>query len=301
MGRSHSSGGRSGGGGGFRSSGRSHLSTGSSSFSRHHVSRIPRTSHHTGTHYHHHRHIRGPHIHTSVHISGPVGAIFTIILLYLIFFLAPMFMSFSSVNQNLDEIKSSYYYYQNMIRYAKQNSAYQMKGIVKGIYEDTNYEDAWYLKYTVYNPHNPNQVYVTEYTFSVYESEDISKINIGDEIMIAVDNPTPPIFDSIDMNYANVELDDDPEYDYYEDRKESLIITFTIYGIIATSIASISLFFVIKSIIKKSKQDKDNTSLNLNKETVSEESKTTYCEYCGVSLDSSSDKCKVCGARNNNR
>ncbi len=50
MGRSHSSGGRSGGGGGRSHSsggggGRSHFSSGGSSFSRHHVSRVPGPSH----------------------------------------------------------------------------------------------------------------------------------------------------------------------------------------------------------------------------------------------------------------
>jgi hypothetical protein len=54
-----------------------------------------------------------------------------------------------------------------MIDYAKQNTAYQMKGVVKGIYQDYNYDDAWYLKYTVYSPNNRYQTYVTDYTFSV--------------------------------------------------------------------------------------------------------------------------------------
>lgn len=306
MGRSHSSGGgRSGGGGGgfggggrshsSGGSGRSHLGSSGSSFSRHHVSRVPGPSHH-----HHYHHSGGPHIHTSIHVSGPSGGLIAIIALYVMFFILPMVISFSGVNTTLDEIKTSYYYYQDMIDYANYNPSYKKQGKVVGIYPDSNYEDAWYLKYTVANPNYPYQTYVTEYTFSVFDSEDIQNWEVGDTIWIAVDNPNPPFFDSIDMNYGNVELEDDPEYEYYKERKESLTKTFTIYGIIATSIAGVLLFFVIKAMIKKSKEDKDETSLTLpsTTATVPEKPKTQYCAYCGVALETGSNKCKVCGARN---
>ena len=305
MGRSHGSGGggrshSSGGGGGRSHSSGGGFRSGGSSFSRHHVSRVPGSSYHSSS-IHHHRHIGGPHIHTSVHVSGPTGGIIAIVMIYIIFFLVPMFVSFSGVNQRIDEITTSYYYYQDMISYANQNSGYKKKGVVKGIYQDSQYDDAWYLKYTVYNPNNAYQIYVTEYTFSVYSSEDISKIKLGDEIWIAVDNPTPPIFDSIDMNYSRVSLEEDPEYAECIARKKSLTTTFTIYGIIATSIAGILLFVVIKAIVKKSKQENSSdTSLSLGSETTTPaKPKTQYCEYCGVALDSGSDKCKVCGARSN--
>ena len=315
MGRSHSSGGRSGGGGGRSHSsggggGRSHFSSGGSSFSRHHVSRVPGTSHssihHHSSSIHHHssyHHVGGPHIHTSIHVSGPKSALITLIVLYLIAFVLPMIISFSGVNSSLDEIRTSYYYYQDMINYANYNNAYKMKGVINGIYQDENFEDAWYLKYTVYNPSRPSQTYTTNYTFSVYDSEDITRFKVGDTIWIAVDNPHPPIFDSIDMDYSNVELDDDPEYEYYSERKEKLTKTFTIYGIIATSIAGVALFFVIKSMIKKSKQDNDDTSLTMPSlvSTESAKPKTQYCAYCGVVLESGSDKCKLCGARNDRK
>ena len=53
-------------------------------------------------------------------------------------------------------------------------------------------------------------------------------------------------------------------------------------------------------MIKKSKEDKDETSLTLpsTTATVPEKPKTQYCAYCGVALETGSDKCKVCGARN---
>ncbi len=297
-GRSHSSGGGFSGGGRSHSSGgfggRSHLGSSGSSYSRHHVSRVP------GPHIHHHR--RGPHIHTSIHVSGPIGALITIIALYVMFFVFPLIISFSGVNSNLIKIETSYNYYQDMITYATQNSSYQMKGVVTGIYKDAAYENSWYLKYTVYNPNNTNQIYVSEYTFSVYDADDIASIKVGDEIMIAVDNPTPPIFDSIDMNYANIELENDPEYDYYSTRKQKMTKTFTIYGIVATSIAGLALVFVIKAMIKRGKERNDNTSLTLpNTTNEPTKPKTQYCAYCGVALETGSNKCDVCGARNDKR
>lgn len=294
-GRSHSS---SGGGG------RSHFSSSSrSSYSS--SSRASGPSHHISfggpRHIHHGpRHYGGPHIHTSVHVSGPTGVIIALIVAFLAFYCLPLFISFSNVNGAINEITTSYYYYQDMINYAKQNTAYQMKGVVKGIYQDYNYDDAWYLKYTVYNPNNKYQTYVTEYTFSVYTEEDISKIRLGDEIMIAVDSPLPPIFDSIDMNYGNTTLDEDPEYQLYKQKKANLTKTFVIYGIIAGSIFAIALTFAIKAAIKKAKNEGNDleSSSSTSTTTTDAKPKTQYCAYCGVALESGSNKCKVCGARN---
>ena len=295
-GRSHSS---SGGGG------RSHFSTSSrSSFSssRSSMSRPSGPSHHYSGHRHiHHGHyIGGPHVHTSIHVNGPTGVIIALIVAFLAFYCLPLFISFSNVNASLDEITTSYYYYQDMIDYAKQNTAYQMKGVVKGIYQDYNYDDAWYLKYTVYSPNNRYQTYVTDYTFSVYTESDIAHIRLGDEIMIAVDSPLPPIYDSIDMNYGNTTLNEDPEYQLYKQKKKNLTKTFTIYGIIAGSIFAIAMTFAIKAAIKKAKNGDDSLESSSTPSTTPtvEKPKTQYCAYCGVALESGSNKCKVCGARN---
>ena len=316
-GRSHGGGGSRSSGGGSRSSGggRSHFSSGGSrssfssgsrssfSSSRSHMSSHSSHSHHIGGprpihHGHYHHHIGGPHIHTSIHVSGPVGVIIGVILAFLAFYCLPLFISFSNVNASLDEITTSYYYYQDMIEYAKQHPSYQMKGKVIGIYQDYNYDDAWYLKYTIYHPNHKNQTIATEYTFSVYTEDDISNIKLGDEIMIAVDSPLPPIYDSIDMNYGNVSLNEDPEYQYYHQRKSNLTKVFTIYGIIAGSIVAITLTFAIKAAIKKSKAEGDNSTLTTATTPTVEKPRTSYCAYCGVALESGASKCKVCGARN---
>ena len=299
---------RSSGGGGRShssfSSGRSHSSSRSSfSSGRSHLSSRPSGPSHSiniggPRHIHHgHYHYGGPHIHTSIHLRGPGAAIVGIIIAFLAFYCLPLFISFSNVNGALDEITTSYYYYQDMINYAKQNKAYQLKGVVKGIYQDYNYDNAWYLKYTVYSPTNKNQVYVSDYTFSVYTEDEISRIKLGDEIMIAVDNPLPPIFDSIDMNYGNTSLNEDPEYQYYKEKKANLTKTFVIYGLIAGSIFVIALTFAIKAAIKKSKDDADDTNTTTTS-PVPEKPKTKYCAYCGVALENGESKCKVCGARN---
>lgn len=305
--RSRSSGGGSRSHSSF-SSGRSHSSSRSSfSSGRSHLSSRPSgPSHHISVggprhiHHGHHYHYGGPHIHTSIHLKGPSGAIVGIILAFIAFYCLPLFISFSNVNSSIDEITTSYYYYQDMINYAKQNTAYQLKGVVKGIYQDYNYDDAWYLKYTVYSPNNKNQVYVSDYTFSVYTEDDISRIKLGDEIMIAVDSPLPPIFDSIDMNYGNTSLNEDPEYQLYKNKKASLTKTFVIYGLIAGSIFAIALTFAIKAAIKKSKEDNDTdlSSSSLGGSSAPEKPKTKYCAYCGVALENGESKCKVCGARN---
>ena len=67
-----------------------------------------------------------------------------------------------------------------------------------------------------------------------------------------------------------------------------------------TSIFAIAMTFAIKAAIKKAKNGDDSLESSSTPSTTPtvEKPKTQYCAYCGVALESGSNKCKVCGARN---
>lgn len=277
-----------------RSSGaRSHFSNRATS-SR---SQLNRHQSHSSIRPHHHG---GIHIHTGYHLhTGGSGAsinlsqkssklIFLGVALFLIgIFIFATSALISTQKDNLKTCESSYTHYQNMITVAENDSRYKRQGEILAIKYDMDFQ-LWYIEYGVYFSILEDTPTIKASTFAMYDDIEIQKFHIGDYINIAVESMHISEFtDSINMDYASVALEDDPEYSYI---KTQNIISNIIRIILIIALLIVAVI-TIKTAISKPKEQPQTLNNTPS-------AQTNKCSYCGSKIldPAQTSKCPNCGA-----
>ena len=266
-----------------------------------HSSHRPRPHHSGGIHIHTTRYyggssFSGDYYGSSIHMNPYIGALVAIIF-FAIFALAIIIGISSSIkvsNNTKEDISISFNHYQSMITYAESHPDHKVVGTII----DINYDydlDAYYI---VYSFEDPNSYFDIEHeSFAMYSLADTMNMQVGDPIDIAIDCPANMIdrftTDSINMDYKNVSISDDPEIIYINKRIRSYQI-FRVIAILVEVGLAVGFVAVCKKM-KKYNQEQKETSNTTSTTT----SNTKYCSYCGSKLPDGTSKCPLCGASNN--
>lgn len=260
------SGGHGGGGG-------SHFSGGGHSFSSHSSS------------YHRTRPMVLGHYYLPVNeankFSESIGGV-----IFFLFFSFFMFVASLLVVSQTKVIKQDRLYYLEMIDNAIKNPEYQKEGIVTGFYLNEDC-DKYYFEYKI--PVYDGSGYCEGYSYCLYEYSDISTYYEGKTLIFACDSVNVTYTtDSIDLGYANYDLEDDGEY---VSCRTAHILT-SIFGVLTFIILVINIFKTIE-FFKKNKKvraKKDEGEIKLDG------SSDTICQYCGSKISPTANKCRECGA-----
>lgn len=207
----------------------------------------------------------------------------------------------SSSNSGLREIKQDYIYYQDMVSYAKQHTDRQIEGTVITKYYKENY-DKWYITYYFTTDNNQR---VEGYTFSVYTFDEVKDIRAGDKILLAVDGlPLTTDTDSIPMDYGDMPIEKDGEYQMFVSQKKGANIALIVCISIAAGCVVISIITAMLNKVKvqehpsgESSSSNTSSTSTENENSTNNTPKPTYCQYCGAEMEHDSKKCSNCGAK----
>jgi len=265
---------------------------GSSSSRMGHSGPRGRTGVYIGIGGHYHRPHHGPHYGGA---PTPGWAICIVLAIFIAFFSIPFFIMSSSCNYSIKIIEDDFFYYQNIVSYAKQNPENIVEATITGVYMNTE-ADKWYIEYNLIEDDSlfsREGLYIRT-TYSMYSDEEIVKYRAGNKISVAVDRmPITVNTDSMSMDFLNYTIEDDGEY-------QQLIKQRMTYKIIASAIligsgvlVVLGIVFAVKSS-KQTEEDKESDT-QLNSEA-SNSKKANYCPYCGCKAEEGRKKCEHCGA-----
>ena len=259
-------GGSPGGHGGGSSSGGGHYGSGGSS-----------SNNQTPICYYRH----GVRYYVPVGQSNSIRAKAGCILIFLIFIFC-LSLVVCQTSNDINKIKVDREYYIEMIENAKKDEQYRKKGIITDKFYKSSC-DRWYFTYVI--PYDDEEE-LEGYTFSVYDSEQIKKFTIGQEIDFAVNNKNVNEFtDSINFGYEELPLEADG--DYLVERQALIIISIFLSAFVIGIV--LIIVWVIVSIKKQSKVVVSTESLNV-------EEKKNACKYCGTVFNEGENRCSGCGA-----
>lgn len=243
----------------------------------------------SGGHYHHHGPIRIRFGRRYYVYTGGSSAIGLLVVLFF-FLLFGTFITSGIKNGAKSEIinlEEEYYYYQNMIDYAKTHPEYQKEATVTGRFYDSDM-DKWYITYELDTQNTYAKL--EGYTFAHYSSSQIYNIVVGSDIDVAVDsNPVNILTDSVDMAYDTVGLEDVGEYIAAKKSARTSTTVWVIFVILdILSVIGIVLYFYKKMKKEDEKEEsKQETKVDPN---------TVICKYCKTVSDKGTKKCPSCGA-----
>lgn len=186
-----------------------------------------------------------------------------------------------SSNASIRKIESDYIYYQDMIAYAEEHNELLVTGTVKTKFlnEDVG---KYYITYYFLDQNGEK---VDGYTFSIYTYDEVKNVHSGDDIELAVDsNPITQDTDSINLDYKDMPLSKDGEYESLKNGK------------ITSILVSVSMLVLFETVIVISlvKQLKNNAQ---QVEKVGDEPTYSYvCTYCGAKLKKDDTSCPKCGS-----
>ena len=203
------------------------------------------------------------------------------IVLFLLFFSV---MTIVGSVSNIDQIKTDYMYYEDMIATAEADSRY----VVEGIITDKSLGEGgkWFFDYEFVADDGWK---VPGYTYSIYTFDEIREFTIGQTILIATNAiNTTYMTDSIPIICKYKTVEDDAEYIDAQNMKTGGIVFTCLLG--AGVIAIITAQIVI---VKKHK----TISPQEEKTIASYIKKQKTCAYCGSHLADNETQCTSCGAK----
>jgi len=177
-----------------------------------------------------------------------------------------------------------------MIEYAEDNPEYIKTGKITGKFYNEDCEK-WYLEYEI-DTYNGGSL--EGYTFSVYSDSQIKQYRIWDTMEFAVDSvPVTSSTDSINMDYKNIPLEDDGEYQSLKSDRVIIIIVLVVLPIIAI----ILIVSGIKQFKKNMQYESDDNSdiLKTYPKTTSQPQQSS-CPYCRTKMKPGATNCPNCGA-----
>ena len=211
--------------------------------------------------------------------SNIFGMIFGCIIC--LFFAVVMGFSIGSATNSVKKIENDYLYYQDMIAYAEEHTEYQVTANVQTFFEN---EDCgkYYVTYYFYTASSQR---VDGYTFSIYTYNQAKTIKQNGTILLAVDEyPVTTQTDSINMDYKNLPLSEDGEYQVAKGQiRTNIIIEVAIVGVFA---------LLVVLTIRQIKQNVEQVPEGSQPKT----SKKYICTYCGAKLKETDTTCPKCGS-----
>lgn len=205
----------------------------------------------------------------------------------------------STNKDKLDVIREDYEYYYQMVELAEQNSSYQTTATITGVYK--KYGKYYYTYRFRMRPSSTSPFTIDGYTYCLYDEEDLSGIQVGDTVTIAIsDNVNNISFscDSVPMDIVDFRPKDDGEYQMYErsaktNKKVGITALIIAGALLATSITVYIVF------LKKTDQSEYEKSKGLSVSALQteEEPIVNYCTYCGSIIKPNDTACSACGAK----
>lgn len=183
--------------------------------------------------------------------------------------------------------KVYYEQHQMMIERALSDPRYRAQAIVNDTDYDYDY-DKYYYSYSVFVPGNPDRIVLKQETFAMYDKDEIANITPGQIVEVAINSTNiETATNSINMDYANVSLKEEPGYT--KPARSRNISIAVIIGIVAIEAALI--IAMVKRIKKFKLEEEAKKDTNTSTQSVDK-----YCAYCGSKLIGDTSKCSVCGA-----
>ena len=201
-----------------------------------------------------------------------------------------------SAKTNIKNIEIDYNYYHNMIQKAERDSDYKkVATITDWVYNDDC--DKWYFTYEIETAFDS----LDGYTYSVYSFEDMNRLVIGQEIMVAVNSKTVNMLtDSIPMEFANINPEQDGEYIKALSTKKTMTTLIIIFSIVSVGAIVVTIIYMVKT--KKEEGAKELEQKEMAEEKHEMEKKILaqeldwQCSYCGGKNKKEDSKCSNCGA-----
>jgi hypothetical protein len=163
-------------------------------------------------------------------------------------------IAFSSIaglsKEKVGIIEADYMYYQDIIEDANESAesgdtSYIVEGTVVSKKQNTDTEK-WYVTYYFLDG-DGHKVY--GYTYSVYTWDVVKDMDPGDTILLAVDsNPITQDTDSINLDYADMTLEDDGEYVVY-------LNNYKTYNTLSIVLYVASAMLIVVGIIARKKKE----------------------------------------------
>ena len=184
--------------------------------------------------------------------------------------------------KGVQKIEKDYIYYQDMITYAEAHPDHIIDATVQTFHENENC-GKYYVTYYFYTTADHEEVY--GYTFSIYTYEQARDIKYNGTIQLAVDEyPLTDQTDSINMDYKNLPLEADGEYQV---AKKDVM-----FNVIAEIVLDCVTVFLILSAIKELKKDVEQVPEGQQPKML----KKYICTYCGSKLREEDTTCPKCGS-----
>ena len=177
-----------------------------------------------------------------------------------------------SKDNYIEIAKDDYYYYQNMIDYAKahRNEGYIVEAtVVTGYYDEEVGKN--YLIYTVDGINKEFE------TFSVYTREEAYSYPANSKIEVALSTSKYTInnkTDSIDMNFENVEFEDFSLYIEANNALNGARAGAYIPLAVAALLVGVAIFVIVKPLRKNIDNSSSETTTEVKEEVLT-------CRYCG--------------------
>lgn len=203
-------------------------------------------------------------------------------------FMVMALISAISFGSDATDQKIYYEQHQMMIERALADPSYRAQAIVNDTDYDYDY-DKYYYSYSVFVPGNPDRIVLKQETFAMYDKNEIANITPGQIVDVAINSTNvQTATNSINMDYANVSLKEEPGY-----TKPARSRNISIAIIVAIIAGEAALIVSMTKKIKKFKQEQENNKNNIN---TTNQTNEKYCVYCGSKLIGDTSKCSVCGA-----
>ncbi len=235
---------------------------------------------------------------TRVYVFGGKTGIFIPLIFISLFILMFCCIVNSGVKHNISNIETDFIYYKAMVQKAEINPSLKKQGTITDYFYNEDCKK-WYY---IYEIEIENSVKPLEgYTYSLYTFEQISKLNVGDVIEIAVNNPNVNLYtDSVPMDFKDFELEDDGEYIEAKKTKKIMTTMIVIFSILSAALVVGAIVYMVKTKKREDlEQQEEKTRVEekheLEKKAL-EKDLDWRCEYCGSLNKSGKSKCSTCGA-----
>ncbi len=216
----------------------------------------------------------------------------TALMFMAIFLIVTLSITLGVSDKAINKIKVDRAYYLDMIEYAELHNEYLVNGEVTDRFYNEDC-DRWYVTYKINYQENGVDKTLNGYTFSVYTSEAIRSIRVGDSMQLAVNsNPITSNTDSINVDYKNIPLTDDGEYIKCINGKKISITIISIASVVVAGCIAGAILIVIKSKQKQQAKVAEEKA----KELAEEKRLNRRCPYCSGKLSPDDKKCPNCGA-----
>lgn len=242
---------------------------------------------------------------------------FAMMLLIGIFAIFAGVLLFNGANESINTIKADYDYYQNMAETANRTADQKIKGVVTDHFKSDNC-NKYYIVYffplhdiaeenlysTFQEDLNDNDLddnWVRGYSYSVYTLEEVSAndLKIGSVIDLAINCNKAFISentDSIPMDYLDMPIERDGEYQNAKQSKTTGIVILVASGVfIVISVVGGVLIAKKAKLLTDNESEETTTTTTESTQPTQTAPETKKCAYCGATLAKDATKCPNCG------